>query len=72
MKVEYKVGDIILAELPYLQECEIEEISIRGKCMKIKGEWHTAESVTSKIRCTLGKAIYKRYLFWVVRSVNYS
>ena len=71
MQVEYKVGDILLAELGYLKEVEIEEIAVKAECVKIDGTWYKAADITSKIKAVLGRAVYKKGLFGVKRTVVY-
>ena len=71
MQVEYKVGDILLVELGYLKEAEVEEIAVKARCMKIDGTWYKADYVTPKIKAVLGMAVYKKGLFGVKRAVVY-
>ena len=74
MQVEYKVGDIILVDEAgrlYLKECEITEISVKGKCLKIDDDWRNATEITTKIKAVIGRAIYKRGLFGINRTVQY-
>ena len=44
MQVEYKVGDQLLAEWPYLTEVEIEEVSQTAQALKIRGSGCKAET----------------------------
>lgn len=71
MQVEYKVGDILLAEIGYIKEVEIEEIAVKAKCMKIDGTWYEAATITPKIKQVLGRARYVRGFFGVKRKVEY-
>ena len=71
-EVEYRVGDLLLAEIPYLKECEIKEIAVEAKCMNIDGIWYKAEDVKPKIKTVLGRAMYKKGWFGSVkRTVEY-
>jgi len=71
MKVEYKVGDILLAEVPYPKEVEIEKIAVKAKYMMIDGSWYSADEITPKIKAVLGRAVYKKGFFGVKRTVEY-
>jgi len=71
MKVEFKVGDVLLVDLGYIQESEIEEIAVKAQCMKIKGTWYKASDITPKIKAIIGRASYKKRLFSVKRTVVY-
>ena len=71
MVEEYKIGDILLAEIGYLKEVEIEEIAVEAECMKIDGLWYKAADVTPKIKAVLGRAVYRKGLFGKKRITVY-
>ena len=71
MNLEYSVGDILLASIGYLKECEIEGIAGIPECMKIDGTWYNSGDITPNIRAVLGRANYKKGLFGVKRTVVY-
>ncbi len=71
MQVEYKVGDILLGELPYLKECEVEEIAIKAQCIKIDGDWYQAADITTRVKAVLGKVVYRKKWFSTERIVQY-
>lgn len=53
------VGDIYLAELPELRECEIEDVAPKAVAVKIKGGgWLDVRSFRSAIKARLGRAVY--------------
>ena len=71
MKAEYRVGDILLVETWYLKEVEIKEIAVKAECMKIDATWYKAADITPKIKAVLGRAVYKKGLFGVKRTMVY-
>jgi len=71
MQVVYKVGDILLVEIGYVKEVEVEKIAVQAKCMKIDDTWYEAAVITPKIKQVLGKATYRRGLFGIKRTVTY-
>ena len=69
MEVAYKVGDLFLAEWPYLKEVEIQEVSQTAKALKIDGSWCEAASFHSKVKGKLGHVELKPWFFGMKRVV---
>ena len=72
-QVQYKVGDLLLVNIGYLKEREIEQIAVKSKCMKIDGTWYEASDITPEIKQVLGHATYTKNLFGKkIRKVEYT
>ena len=69
MQVEYKVGDLLLAEWPYLREVEIQEVSQTAQALKINGNWYKAETFHPNVKGKLGHVECKSGFFGTKRIV---
>ena len=67
--IEYKVGDLILINIGYLREMEVQEVSQLARALKLDGTWYEADKVTGGIKGKLGTVVYKKGLFGVKRIV---
>ena len=65
------MGDILLAEIGYVKEVEIEQVAVKAKCMKIDGIWYKASEITPKIKAVIGRAVYRKGLFGKKRIAVY-
>ena len=72
MQIGFRVGDIVLVQIGFLKECEVEEIAVKAECMKIDGTWYKASDIVPKIKAVLGRATYKKGLFGTRRTVQYT
>lgn len=71
MNVEYKVGDILLVDMGYMKELEVQEVAVKAKCIQLDGSWYETENIAPKIKQVLGRAIYKHGFFGKKRVVEY-
>jgi hypothetical protein len=63
MQVEYKVGDLVLAEWSWLRELEIQDVSQTAKALKVDGQWCDAEKFHAAVRGRLGRIEIRRGIF---------
>ncbi len=64
----YAVGDIYLAAMPDLQECEIEDVVPKANAVKIKGTgWIDGLAFGRAIKARLGRAVYSSGLIGPTR-----
>ena len=66
--LSYEVGDIYLAALPDLRECEIEDVAPEANAVKIKGcGWIDGRDFGAAIKARLGRAVYSSGLLGLTR-----
>ena len=65
----FRVGDLLLVENCGLEEMEVTDISKTALALKLGHSWHTAESITPRIKGKVGRVEYRRTLFGKKRVV---
>ena len=61
-QVQYKIGDLLLVNIGFLQEQEVTNISQETKAIKLDTMWYNVSDINSKILGKIGTVTYKKSL----------
>ncbi len=67
--VKFKLGDLLLVNLGYLREMEVQEVSQSARALKLDETWYEVDKIAGEIKGKLGTVIYKKGLLGVKRIV---